>query len=69
MPNDGERQLVAARADLGPCTDTEPFAAVGPAGPALGDGPMILRLTFKTATLVGETPTEWQLLEKGAGWP
>jgi hypothetical protein len=25
---------------------------------------MILRLTSKTAALVGETPAEWQLLEK-----
>jgi hypothetical protein len=25
---------------------------------------MILRLTLKTATLVGETPAEWELLEK-----
>jgi hypothetical protein len=30
----------------------------------LGDGHMILRLTLKTAALLGETPTEWQLLEK-----
>jgi hypothetical protein len=37
---------------------------MGAAGSALGDGPVILRVTLKTAELLGETPAEWQLLEK-----
>jgi len=58
------RRLVAARADLGARADAEPVATVGSAGSPLGDGPVILRVTLKTAELVGETPAEWQLLEK-----
>ena len=55
---------MGARADLGADADAESVAAVGAAGSALDDGRVILRVTLKTAELVGETAAEWQLLEK-----
>ena len=55
---------MAARADLGARADAQSAAALGPTGSTLGDGRVILRLTSKTAELVGETAAEWQLLVK-----
>src|SRR5262245_56176785 len=58
----GRRWLVAARAHLGACADARDDGS----RPALGGRPMILRLTPKTAELIGKTSAEWQLLEKQA---
>jgi hypothetical protein len=62
-PGTHGRRLVATRADLGSRPDAESVAALRARRSVLGDGPMILHLTPKTAALVGETPAEWEILE------
>jgi hypothetical protein len=56
--------VVVPGPDLGARPDGESAAAMGVGCPILGDRHMILHLTLKTAALVGETPAEWELLEK-----
>jgi hypothetical protein len=53
LPVAAEFRLVAARADLGARPGSDPAAALGAPRPVLGDGPMILRLTPKTAGRAG----------------
>jgi len=53
-PGANGRRLVAAGADLGSRSDAESVAALGARCSVLDEGPMILRLTPKTAALVGE---------------
>jgi hypothetical protein len=55
---------VAANPDLGPQPYGDSAPALRATHSVLGGRPVILRLTPKTAALVGETPAEWQLLEK-----
>src|SRR5215471_6969354 len=50
------RRHVVPGTHLGPRADAKPTAAVE-SGFQLGDGPLILRLTLKTAELIGETPS------------
>jgi hypothetical protein len=58
------RRVVADGAHLETRRDAESVAALGARRAVLGNRHMILRLTSKTAALVGETPAEWDLLEK-----
>src|SRR5262245_61846077 len=55
-PSPHGRRLVADGPDLGSRSDSQPIAAILASRPLLGGRPVILRLTPKTAALVGETP-------------